>query len=504
MLRTTLIAVAALVASAAPARAADLPAELAELEKEGAHWFNVAGDTDLSMSERNEARKKAWVNLYRAKEILDRHWDEHPGDQGRIEDRLMSVGQKVFWIRKESPIGLLESTGVGPKADAFSGGTNSDGRKKQADWPDREDPAKEGNAPGDAPRTPPPTSPPPSTGPAAPPAAPTPAGPDPEKLFAEAEAYAKKHRADTAGILDRYQAVMLARPDPNNTLFQKAAERAGAAQAALKDVYRRLRNEDPDSLKDVDGPDLRRMVLILSQDLGNRDSAVRARAAKLLGDLGSSEGTYPLVKALRTESDGNATAAIGRALVAIAGGKTTEQLKGLRDDKAGSTALDLLLQIRDRNPVDRRLALVAIGPFALSKDAAVADRAVDALIATGKEGAYGLVEALGTKSVDTRVKIIDALGQTGHPRVAAPLSGFLLLSDDPNVKRLREAAHAAIKSLGEPAVPYLFQGLRSPSTKAHTALLLREMTGQLFSMSRPGDWQAWWKRTHPDWKPEKD
>ena len=50
----------------------------------------------------------------------------------------------------------------------------------------------------------------------------------------------------------------------------------------------------------------------------------------------------------------------------------------------------------------------------------------------------------------------------------------------------------------------LEHGLRDPETKAHTALLLREMTGQMFSMSRPGDWVNWWKQTHPDWKEEKD
>ena len=72
------------------------------------------------------------------------------------------------------------------------------------------------------------------------------------------------------------------------------------------------------------------------------------------------------------------------------------------------------------------------------------------------------------------------------------------------MEKCRAAAREAIKGLGEPAVPYLFAGLRDPETKAHTALLLREMTGQMFSMSRPGDWVNWWKQTHPDWKEEKD
>ena len=78
------------------------------------------------------------------------------------------------------------------------------------------------------------------------------------------------------------------------------------------------------------------------------------------------------------------------------------------------------------------------------------------------------------------------------------------MSDNPNTQACRQAAMEAIKSLGEPAVPYLFAGLRNGETKQWTGVLLREMTGQLFSMNRPGDWQAWWKKTHPDWKEEKE
>ena len=142
-----LLLVAALAAAlpAAAARAADLPPELPAMEQEGEKWFNTAGDTDLSQNERNEARKKAWTNLYPALEILNRYWDDRPDDQARVEDRIMKVGQMVFWLRKESPLGLLESTGVGPKPS---------GNVKRNDWGDKPPPEKPGPA-GTFAKTPP-------------------------------------------------------------------------------------------------------------------------------------------------------------------------------------------------------------------------------------------------------------------------------------------------------------------------------------------------------------
>ena len=169
--------VLALVLSAALLAAADLPSEYAGLEAEGTKWFNEAGKADLSTTERNDARKKAWVNLYRAKEILDAHWEAHPGDQDRIEDRLMNVGKMVFWIKKESPIGLLEGTGVGPK----SGGT------VKRDWgekPPEEKPAPEGKPPAEKPA------------PEAKPAEPPKAAKTFDQEYAEAEAW----RRSTAPI----------------------------------------------------------------------------------------------------------------------------------------------------------------------------------------------------------------------------------------------------------------------------------------------------------------
>ena len=492
-----------LFVSAAPVLAADLPAELPELEKEGEKWFNVAGNTDLSISDRNEARKNAWVNLYKAKEILDRHWDDHPGDQNRIEDRLMKVGQMVFWLKKESPMGVLESTGVGPKKEAA--GTQA------SDWGPKPPEPKPGYAPGEDPggMPAPPSRNPfdrPEEKPAGAGAPAAPKGPTIEEAYAAVDAYAKKHRADLPGIAERFHALMAAFNEmTSHSLFLLAAQRAGAAQAALKDVYRVLRNEDPDSLKNVDNDDVTRMLVVLGRELKSQDSAVRERASGLIGFLGSGEGAYPLVAAMKREKGPQALMAMGASVVAIGGRKAAEHLGSLRkEDQLAGTGLDLLLKLSQKNPVDKRLAVAEIGAFALVKDESVADRAVDSLIAMGSDGVQGLLNALETRNVETRIKVIGALAATKDPRVAGPLSNFLIGGDVENTIRCREAAMEAIKSFGEPGVPYLFRGLRNPRTKQYTGLLLYQITGQRFSSSRPGDWIGWWKRTHPDWEEGKE
>jgi len=473
---------------------AELPAELPGLEAEGAKWFNEAGRTDLSSSDRNDARKKAWINLYKAKEILDAHWDAHPEDQDKLEDRIVKVGQMVFWIHKESPIGLLEGTGVGPKP---SGGT------VKRDWPDKPPPEKPGSVPGGDPPAP---SPSPSPAPA------QPKIPDPmttfEQEYAAADAWAKKHRADLSGIMERFQGLLAKFPDQTaNPLYAKAVQRANEGSTKLKDVYRKLRDEDPDSLKGGAPDESKAAVIGLTRELANPDPATRERAAKLLGVLGSGEGAYTIGDRMKREKEAAPLKAMGEALVAIGGRKSIAALHAFKDDDLAPRAFDWLQGISARNPVDRRLAIEEMGEFALSKDEAVAKKTVDFLVSLGAEGNHGLLKALKTTDTDIRLKIIPALGATKDPKMAAPLSSFLLLGDVPGTVQCRNAADAAITALDKDCgdmrvVPYLFAGLRNAGTKAYTSVLLRKITGQLFSMSRPGDWQAWWKKSHPDWKEE--
>jgi hypothetical protein len=499
--RSAVLALVALAATPAAATAAPLEIlpEIAKMEAEGEKWFDVASNTELSPSERNEARKKAWVQIYPAYEALTRHCDEHPGDMGALEDRMMKVGQMKFWLAKESPVGLLESTGVGPK-------TKTSGRPKG--WPEKPPPERPGNAPG-APEpgpAPPPGAPPPKDAPGGAPAPPAPPRRPLEEAFREADDYAKKHRADLAGILELFHGILTVYQDlTSHPLFLESAKRASEANRALKDFYRLRRNDDPDSLKNADGPEVKATVLALGRELLSKEPDARRRAAGLLGLIGSGDGVFPLVQAAQKETDPAALAAELDAVVAIGGRKGASQLGKLRDDRDLATkALDALAKICEKNAVERRIAGMEIARFALAKDEALADRAVDILVALGPEGAYGLVEALKSPSTALRLKLIPAVAATKSPRVAAPLSTFLISGDNPNTEVCRKAAMEAIKGLGEPAVPYLFAGLRSGETKQWTALLLREMTGQMFSMNRPGDWVTWWKKTHPEWKEEKD
>ncbi len=408
---------------------------------------------------------------------------------------MEKVGQMKFWIKKESPIGLLESTGVGPKHDA---------PVRRNDWGDKPPPEKPGNVPGgEAPKSGNPFDKPggKAEDPAAPAAAPAKTI---DQAFKEAEDYARKHKADVAGVMQLWHELLAAYAElTGHPLFLEAAKRAGEASANLKDVYRKLRNDDPDSLKNVDSAEVVRMLLVLGRDLQSQDSAARERAAKLLAMLGSGEAIYPLVKAMKKEAEPQALLAQGIAVVAIGGRKAVAELGKLQDDaKLGTKAYELLTKLTEKNPVDRRLAIKEIGGFALAKDDALAAKAVDFLVGLGAEGAFGLVEALNTSSVPTRLKVIEALGQTKNPKVARPLSNFLIGGDNPNTKQCKEAAMAAIKSLGEPATPYLFPALRNPATKIWTGEMLRQITGQMYGSGRPGDWVSWWKRTHPDWKEE--
>ncbi|MHC4925377.1 MAG: hypothetical protein ACYTG4_15075, partial [Planctomycetota bacterium] len=226
-MRSTLIAaVLALSVATTPALGLEIPAEVAELEKEGEKWFKVAGDTDLAQGARNDARKKAYVALYKAKEALEKAWESSPSDRGKAEDRLQHVGHMLFWIRKESPIGLLASTGVGPQAK----------KSNQLDWGDKPPPEKKGYAPGEDPGSKPKN---PFDEPAKPGEAKTtgPSGPNLEGEYLEAEKYQKEHRADTPGILSRWELFLATHSAQiRNPLYVKAVEYAGAARAMLKEV----------------------------------------------------------------------------------------------------------------------------------------------------------------------------------------------------------------------------------------------------------------------------
>src|SRR5262245_8275994 len=116
-MRTTILAALALLLPA------DLPSEPDGLEKDAETWFVRAGDRLAPASSKNESRRKCWASLRKAVEILDGFSARNPADRPRIQDRHAKASAMAWWIRRESPVGLLDDLS-GPAAGP-AGGTPS-------------------------------------------------------------------------------------------------------------------------------------------------------------------------------------------------------------------------------------------------------------------------------------------------------------------------------------------------------------------------------------------
>ncbi len=145
---------ASLVLAPTRAVAADLDRALVErLTTEGTDWFQRAGNTDLSRAERNDALVKAYERLKKASALLNAYCNDNPSAIESLDAEMVQLNMTLYWIRKESPLGLL------------------DGRRPPADAPPA-DGTPPGKSPG-PPSGPPPREPaPPGGGGATPPAAP--------------------------------------------------------------------------------------------------------------------------------------------------------------------------------------------------------------------------------------------------------------------------------------------------------------------------------------------
>jgi hypothetical protein len=476
-MRAAVLAAAALLLSLAPsaARAADLPANVGDLEKEGEEWFRRAGDRVTPSSERNECRRKSWAALSQAREALERQWQSDPGDRKRIRDRLFRAAGLCYWLKKESPIGLLEerTAGPGPGGPATGG---SGGTRNPFDQPDPGAPS--------------------GSGPSGPPAT-------LEQAIVAAEGWEKEHEADAPGVMQRWHEAMARFMDRwSQDPWIRSAERAGAARTALKDLYRGIREADPDSLESPESPEVSRLLIVLGRELSSQDSSLREKAARLLALVGAGEAAALLGKAVRQEMEPQSRASMIAALADLGGNKGARELASLRNQKGFETeGFQGLVRMSGRNALDRSIALRQIGGFAQVNDEATANRAVDFLVAAGPSGARGLEEALSCPVVTVRIRVMNALAATKDPRTARPLSNFLVTNPEGDAaKKSLEAARLAIKTLGEPAVPFLFPALRNPRTRLVTGDLLREITSVQIGTGRVDDWVEWWKKKHPDWK----
>jgi hypothetical protein len=466
-----------LVSGAAPARAADLPASVADLEKDGAEWFRKAGDRATPLGDRNECRKKSWAALRPAREALERHWESNPLDRKRIRDRLFRAAALCYWLKKESPIGLLDDRVVAPVPGGPAPGDSGGSRNPF----DRADPGA-----------------PSVSGGSVPPAS-------LEQAVLAAEGWERDHEADAPGVMQRWHEAMARFMDRwSQETWIRAAERAGAARNSLKDLYRNLREADPDSLESPESPEVTRLLIVLGRELSSQDSALREKAARVLALVGAGEATVALGKAVRQEIEPQTRNAMIAALADLGGHRGAKELASLKSQKGfEKEGFDGLVRMSGRNALDRSIALRQIGGFAQSSDEATANRAVDHLIAAGPSGARGLEEALGCPVVTVRLRVMEALAATKDPRTARPLANFLVNNPESDgAKKSLEGARKAILSLGEPAVPHLFPALRNPRTRLVTGDLLREITGAQIGTGNVADWVEWWKKKHPDWKEE--
>ena len=464
------VAVAILVVLlAAPAFAQDgLDMErVLSLRDQGKPYYEASVNTDLSPSERNENRKKAYEFLHEAYRILDAWCDDHPEDIDRLEDLCIEIGQMCYWLRKESPKGLLEGD---------------------------EPPARRGPPPGWPPAPPPdlkePALPEPGTGPV--PARPEPKAepaPNPvEEHLKYAEEYAKRHPYDLPGLRDIYLD-SLDHAAPGGAAYVTALKKLSELSSQMKDWYRRLRDEDPDQLE-MSGAEERRLVFALAKDLKDKEPDVRLRGAEYLGLRGSGDAARHLVAQVKREREVNVRKMIFASLEKIGGSKELATLRKEKDEEVETDAIRVLDALIRRSEVEARYAAAALGEFVFSKVDSVADLALGTLESLGPKGTLGLVNAITIPYPDRKLRVIRALGDTGDGRAAAVLGNLLIFGAKGQLLTYRTAAIESLKKIGRPAVPYLAPAADHPKLRQFAKYVLREITGLNFES---GDAvRAWW------------
>jgi hypothetical protein len=382
----------------------------------------------------------------------------------RLDDLMVELTQMRYWLKKESPVGLLED--------------DSNVRKgKPPDWPDAPPPEPE---PKEAPATP------------AKPVEPAPPRVDPvEEHLKYAEKYAKEHPFDLPGIRDLYLDI-LDHSAPGGAIYFVALKKVSGINSRMKDYYRRLRDEDPDQL-DLSGSEERRLVFKLSRDLKSREPDIRLRAAEYLGLLGSGDGAKPLIRQVIREDEEKVRQMIFGALVNIGGSRVAKELESLRfkrDDVVLNGALDVLDTLARRSEVEGRYASITLGAFVFCKSEAAADRALQLLLGLKEKGLFGLVNAIGVREPERKLKIIRALGTIGDGRAASVLGNFLIYGAKGQLLEYRQTAMDALTRIGKPAVPYLAPFVEHPRCKQWAKYVLKQITGASFEYA--DQVRSWW------------
>jgi hypothetical protein len=488
--RSALLAAALAILAPAVARVAaadepgaatlDMP-EVERLAAEGAKWFEAAGDTEQPTAKRQDARNQAYTLLKKALTILDKWCDAHPDDVDKLDPRMVELHRMVFWLKKESPVPLGD-TRPAPATPAA---------------PEPQGPPPSGTAPpgGPAPSGPAPSGPTPGTAPQEPPR-PAPAAPAARDPFAEAAAYEKSHPSDEPGTLERWLEALNAAPDPDAPQARDALARVAKLSDSLKQYYRKVRNDDPDSLNpEKDAGRAAEVAAKIAVGLGAPDAAARRAAAARLGDLGYTPAGASLYDALRREKTPEVRHDLFLALVRLGGRRACENVAKFAKDKDADTQAESvrsLAAIAQKDTVQARYAALALADFAAEArvpDAAQA--AVKELARLGPAGVPGLAKAAASKDAAVELAVIDALGAAKDAR-GAPVLCERLDSDAPNTPRC-EAAQSALRAIGRPAIPALIKALEKKKPRRLAGVLLYDLSGgQTFGEDAKA-WADWWK-----------
>ncbi len=472
-----------LPAAAAPAPDGPDLDRVAALEKEGQKWFDAAGNTESSTTELNRARRSAYPLLKEAASILEAWCDAHPGDVDRYEDLLVDLNRKLYWLRKESPIGLLDEFTRKP------GGAAAGKPPEEKEGPEPAPAPAPGPAPGPAPAP----APAPPTAPAAPAA---PAARVDTSPIGTASAYEKSHPFDEAGSLDRWLEILAGEPDRTSGDYRRALDRVSALSERLKGYYRKVRNEDPDALDTEKDPGRAAQVAAkMAEGLNASDPAARKAAAAEMATLGWSPAVLAIHQALRREKDASVRGDLFLALVRLGGRRACENLGKFAKEKDGDLpggSVRSLAAIAQKDAVQARYAAKALGEFpAEARAPAAAKEAVEELKRLGAKGVPGLLRGADTKDAEMELAVIAAMAAAKDPATAPALCERL---EDAKVPPPRlEAAKEALRQIGKPAIPALIEALKKAKTRRNAGTLLYDLSGGQTFGEDPKAWAEWWK-----------
>ncbi|MHC4820766.1 MAG: HEAT repeat domain-containing protein [Planctomycetota bacterium] len=461
----------------------DPVAEAESLRKEGKEFFNTAGDTELSRKERKNARIEAYRRLTKAKKLLDDYLEENPDDSRKLNELYSDISTTMFWIRKEAGVGELDefkektaggnfpSSGWGKPPEDLkepSGGTSS--------APDR-DPSPGRDEPDD-------------TEPAVPVITAATA-------LEQVRAFEKKHPGDIPGLHQLYTDFLARFPDRGSDEYAAAVERLEVLGKQLKDVYRLARDDDPDSLKDVDDAKVKKLIAELAVDLKSEDSKVRERAARYMAGLGSGEAAPLLLEALESEGDDDARDAIQDGLAKIGGRRTCTRMSRVPvDSDLGVDVLEVFRRMVALGGVNARIAGSTLAEYvAKSDDASIAD-AGQTLFEAGIPGALGLSMLVKKCPVEKKVEYLQHLGEMKDPRTASHLCRFLRMNPKGAFRRQHKAARKALETIGKPGVRYMIPVLEEKKYQTWTAEMLRTITGAKPRDDKLRTWKKWFRKNY--------